>query len=205
MRSMDGIAWAGSAMVAARTRLEIATENLANVSTDGFARIAARGSLTAEGVSVARRPDTAARGALRRTGRDLDLAIVGPGAFEVAAPDGRLTRIRGGAFTRESDGTLRDPSGRRLMADGRPLAFPEGARFDERGRVIAADGSILARIPLPPQSALRSGFLETASVDAIHEMIDVLSAERSFESAQKVVSSIDKTREKSATDVARVK
>ena len=36
-------------------------------------------------------------------------------------------------------------------------------------------------------------------------MIDVLEAERSFESAQKVVAAIDSTREKSAGDVARVK
>jgi hypothetical protein len=36
-------------------------------------------------------------------------------------------------------------------------------------------------------------------------MIDVLSAERSFESAEKVVASIDRAREKSSSDVARVK
>ncbi|MGA8534007.1 MAG: flagellar basal body protein, partial [Candidatus Tumulicola sp.] len=80
---MDGIAWAGSAMVAARTRLEIAAANLANVSSDGFARIAARGSLTPSGVAISRRPDAGARGTLRRTGRDFDLAIVGDGAFTV--------------------------------------------------------------------------------------------------------------------------
>jgi flagellar basal body rod protein FlgG len=51
---VDGIAWAASAMVAARTRLEIATENLANVSTQGFRPIAARGFLDATGVRVAR-------------------------------------------------------------------------------------------------------------------------------------------------------
>lgn len=41
-------------MVAARTRLEIATENLANVSSGGFRRAVARGLLTPSGVSVAR-------------------------------------------------------------------------------------------------------------------------------------------------------
>ena len=91
------------------------------------------------------------------------------------------------------------------MAGTRPLSLPEDARFDERGRALDAGGAIVGRIPLPVGSTLRSGFLEASGVDAIHEMIDVLSAERSFESAQKVVSSIDKTREKSATDVARVK
>ena len=205
MRSMDGIAWAGSAMIAARTRLEIATENLANVSTDGFARIAARGALGARGVSVARAADPAARGALRPTGRDLDLAIVGPGAFAVQTPDGRCVRSRTGSFTRERDGTLSDAFGRRLMAGARPVLLPDGARIDERGCIVDAAGTIVTRLPLPAGSSVRSGFLEGASVDAVHEMIDVLSAERSFESAQKIVTSIDKTREKAATDVARVK
>jgi flagellar basal body rod protein FlgG len=104
-------------MVAARTRLEIATENLANVSTDGFARIAARGSLTSHGVELVR--------------------IREPGV---------ATHV-------ESRG---DPSGPHLNG-----------------------------------------------VDAIAEMIDVLAAERSFESAQKVVAAIDQSRQKSA-DAARI-
>jgi flagellar basal body rod protein FlgG len=202
---MDGIAWAGSAMVAARARLEIATQNLANVSTDGFARIAARGSLTPAGVAIARRPDSEARGALRRTGRDFDLAIVGRGAFRVADAAGSRSGTRAGAFTRERDGSLRDAAGRTLFANGRALRVPEGARIDARGCVVAGDAATGDRIPLPPGSSIQSGFLEGASVDAVHEMIDVLCAERSFESAQKVVSSIDRTREKSASDVARVK
>jgi flagellar basal body rod protein FlgG len=116
---MDGIAWAASAMVAARTRLEIATENLANVSTEGFRRILARGSLTARGVTIARQP-----------------------AGEHPP--------------------LRETTGRTLL-----------------------------------QPQLSNG------VDAIAEMIDVLAAERSFESAQKAVAAIDLTRQKSA-EAARI-
>ena len=127
---MDGIARAGSAMVAARARLEIATQNLANVSTDGFERVAARGSLTREGVTIARRPDALTHGALRRTGRDFDLAIVGAGAFAVEDAAGRQSLTRAGAFTRERDGTLRDALGRTLTAGGHPLRVPDGARVD---------------------------------------------------------------------------
>jgi flagellar basal body rod protein FlgG len=98
---MDGIAWAASAMVAARTRLEIATENLANVSTADFRPLAAHGTMTAAGVQITR----------------------------------------------------------------------------ERG--------------------------DATGVDAIAEMIGVLTAERSFESAQKTVAAIDGTRRKAA-DAARI-
>ncbi len=117
-----------SAMIAARTRLEIATENLANVSTDGFRRISARGFLTALGVTIAR----------ERTGK-------------------QPIEARAGAFVREPDGTLRHASGDRIA----------GPRLSN-------------------------------GVDAIAEMIDVLAAERSFESAQKAVTAIDLSRQKAA-------
>jgi flagellar basal body rod protein FlgG len=203
MLGMDGIAWAGSAMVAARTRLEIATQNLANVSTNGFAGIGARGFLTAAGVAIARQP-LPSHGALRRTGRDFDLAIVGAGAFRVRDAAGNVTVTRDGAFTRERDGTLHDAAGRALQGAHRALVVPEGARVDEHGGVVVGDRTV-DRIPVPEGSSVHAGFLESAGVDAIHEMIDVLSAERSFESAQKIVSAIDRTREKSSGDVARVK
>jgi flagellar basal body rod protein FlgG len=120
-------------MVAARTRLEIATENLANVSTEGFRRITARGFLTALGVTIAREPAREQGGAMRA-----------------------------GAFERTAGGVLRDSA-------GHTLAAPH----------------------------LSNG------VDAISEMIDVLAAERSFESAQKAVTAIDLSRQKAA-DAARV-
>lgn len=109
---MDGIEWAASAMVAARTRLEIASDNLANVSTRGYRRVQAHGFLGALGVSIAR----------------------------------------------------------------------------ERG----------------PAGTLAVGNLSESSVNAVSEMIDVLAAERSFESAEKAVTAIDITRQKSA-ESARVK
>ncbi len=119
-------------MIAARTRLEIATENLANVSTDGFRRISARGFLTTLGVAIAR----------ERTGNPAE--------------------TRAGAFLREEDGTLRSASGRRIV----------GPRLSN-------------------------------GVNAIAEMIDVLAAERSFESAQKTVTAIDLSRQKAA-EAARI-
>lgn len=112
------MAWAASAMVAARTRLEIATENLANVSTDGFRPVTARGFLTSLGVAIER-------------GRGPQIA-------------------------------LRDSSNRRVTG----LSISNG-------------------------------------VDAIAEMIDVLAAERSFESAQKSVAAIDQSRQKAA-EAARI-
>jgi flagellar hook-basal body protein len=188
---MDGTDWAASAMVAARTRLDIAAGNLANVSTGGFRRNDAHGFLTATGARVIATPSHE-HGALRHTGRDLDLAIVGDGAFRMRAPDGRVELSRDGAFVRQSDGTLQDGRGRTLLGARGPLHVAENAAPGE------------GAIALPRGSSLRSGFLETANVNAIGELIDVMTAQRSFESAQKVASAIDGTRQKSA-DVARVR
>jgi flagellar basal body rod protein FlgG len=178
-------------MVAARTRLEIATENLANVSTDGFRRIDARGFLTALGVTIARRTSSEG-GALRHTGRDFDLAILGGGAFRVVNSDGRVSETRAGAFIREADGTLHDSRGRVVLG-------LRGALHVSSGGVVDAHA-----LGLPSTSRVQRGFLEGPAVDAIAEMIDVLTAERSFESAEKAVAAIDATRQKSA-DTARVK
>ena len=171
---MDGTAWAASAMVAARTRLEIAADNLANVSTDGFRGSGARGFLSAAGVVIDRVP-LHAHGALRHTGRSSDLAIVGGGAFRLRDARGVVVETRDGAFTRGADGKLRDDAGRVLI----------GTR-------------------LTHGSSVRSGYLEAPNVNAIGEMVQMLAAERSYESAEKVVVAIDQTRQKAASDVAKV-
>jgi flagellar basal-body rod protein FlgG len=189
-------------MVAARTRLEIATQNLANASTDGYRRVEARGFLTALGVAIARRTREGG-GALRHTGRDLDLAFVGSGAFRVRDAAGRVHETRAGAFVREADGTLHDGRGRVVLGLRGALRVPFGASIDARGRVVA-NGRICDALAVPPESRVQSGFLEASGVDAIAEMVGVLAAQRSFESAEKAVAAIDFVRQKSA-DAARVK
>ena len=170
---MDGILWAASAMEAARSRLDIATNNLANVSSDGFHKALARGRLTAHGVEI-ERVDDAKHGAYRHTGRSDDLAIIGAGAFRVRNADGSVAQTRNGAFERDRNGVLRDARGR-------------------------------AYLGTTPGAVVRSGFLEASNVDAVGEMVDVLTAQRSFESAEKVVAAIDGARQKSSDDVARIK
>jgi flagellar basal-body rod protein FlgF len=200
---MDGIAWAASAMSAARARLEIATQNLANGSSDGFRRIRARGFLDGSGVRIARETD-AAQGALRRTGRPFDLALVGAGAFRVRGAMGTVAVTRNGAFTRAANGTLRDDAGRTLLGIRGPLHVAAGARILETGAVVAGNTTV-DRIGMPTGTTLRTGYVEASNVDAISEMLAVLSAQRSFEGAEKAVAAIDQARQKSADEVARLK
>jgi len=200
---MDGIAWAASAMIAARSRLDIATDNLANASSDGFRRHSARGRLSSNGARI-ERIESSEQGALRRTGRPFDLALVGPGDFSVRDLSGRVVRTRSGAYTRDRFERLRDDAGRVLLGVGGPVRVAAGATVEADGSV-RKDGVVLDRLALPAGTTVRSGFIESANVNAITEMVDVLTAQRSFESAQKVLSAIDATRQKSSDDLARLK
>ena len=141
---------------------------------------------------------------LQKTGRPFDLAILGGGVFRVQDESGTVRATRNGAFVRERDGHLRDEAGRVLLGLHGALRMPEGATLDERGCVTLA-GRLIDRIPIDPGASVRIGYLETANVDAIGEMVDILTAQRSFESAEKVVAAIDGVRQKASNDIARIK
>jgi flagellar basal body rod protein FlgG len=200
---MDGIGWAAGAMNAARTRLDVAAENLANGSTDGFRKSTVRGFLTAAGVAM-QRGRSSAPGPLRRTGREFDLAITGSGVFRLRDGRGSVFATRNGAFTRDRFDRLVDDAGRVLLGTRGAVCVPDGASIDSNG-TVSRNGIVLNRIALPNGSAVRTGFLESSNVDAIGEMVDVLSAQRSFETAEKVLSEIDQTRERASTQVSELK
>ena len=190
-------------MSAARERLDAAAANLANGSKDGFRRSSVRGFLTAHGV-VTRRVRDDSPGPLRRTGAPYDLAIDGAGTFRVRAADGSLHATRCGAFRRDRFARLVDERGRALVGARGAILVPDGAEIGADGGVIL-NGKRINAIPLPAGSSLRRGYVEASNVDAIGEMIDVLGAQRSFETAQKVLSAIDQTRERAATQVGVLK
>jgi len=195
---MDGMQWMASAMNAARSQLETATQNLSNVSSDGYRRFTTTLALDDHGLR-AHRERTFVQGALRHTGRDLDVAIVGEGGFRVG---GGWTR--NGAFVRDRNGFLTDERGRRLMAACGPVRLPPDGVISPDG-TIRAQGRVLDRIPLPAGSSLQTGALEASNVNAIGETLDVLNAQRAFETAQKVLVAIDGAREHAVNDVARLK
>jgi flagellar basal body rod protein FlgG len=201
---MDALNWMVSAMRAARAQLDVATENLANVSSDGYRRAAARTTLTPGGLVTASRT-THEQGAIRQTGRPFDLALLGEGAFRVADRISRSGTIatRDGAFTRDRDGRLVDDRGRRLQGAHGPLRVSAEAKIESDG-AVRDHGRIVDRIPLPPGTNILAGAVETSTVNPIGETLTILTAQRAFETAQKTLLAIDATREKAANDVLRV-
>ena len=202
---MDGTQWLAQALAAARMRLDVATNNLANVASDGFAKVYARVTAARDGLHVGTARDRL-QGPLVHTGEPFDLAIAGPGALTVRALDGAgVERTRAGHFTPDARGLLSDSRGRLLLdRAGRPIAVTARTAIDAAG-TISEGGTVVTRLEVAPGARLAPGFLERPGVDAIGEMVEVLDAQRTFETAQKVLATLDDARAKAAADVARLK
>ena len=200
---MDGIELMATAMHAAKSRLDVSASNLANVSSDGFHKRVAHATLTRAGLLPSSSID-ATQGALKRTGRNLDVASAGPGGFRVRDAAGRVSEMRSGSFTRNALGELADDRGRIMLGAHGPIVASADATIDARG-IVRDGGAEIDRVQLLAGTSLESGFLEASNVDAVGEMVDVLAAQRAFETAQKTLSAIDEERQKDVNDVVRVK
>lgn len=171
------------------------------------------------------------QGPLIETQGSLDLAIEGDGYFVVGGPSGDLC-TRNGAFQLSSSGTLTTISGMPLMGVSGPIEIPpdagkidilqdgailvDGSEHD-RLRIVSLDNPSLAEklgsglFRIPPGAArqaqsftVRQGFLEMSNVDAISEMVRMISGMRTYEACQKMIWAIDQTLDKSVNDVGRV-
>ncbi|MBP7519730.1 MAG: flagellar basal-body rod protein FlgF [Leptothrix sp. (in: Bacteria)] len=130
-------------------RQEILSNNLANVSTQGFrAEMQAFRSVPVRGdgastrsyaleTTVGYNPDP---GVVSATGRNLDVAMRGNAWLAVQGRDGTEAYTRAGALDTAADGTLVTRSGLTVLGDGGPITAPAGAELQ-----IASDGTISAR------------------------------------------------------------
>jgi flagellar basal body rod protein FlgG len=200
---MDGIELMAQAMHAAHARLDVSASNLANVSSGAFRRRVARVQLGPAGLSVSAATD-AKPGPLERTGRPLDLAVAGPGAFFVRDRAGTVSPERSASFVLDSAGNVRDERGRALLGAHGPVRADASTTLDARGIVRDGAGRAVDRLRLAAGTSLQTGFLERSNVDAVREMVDVLGAQRAFETAQKTLSAIDDTRAKAVNELAKV-
>lgn len=157
---MKALRIAATGMAAQQTRVNVISNNIANMSTTGYRPRVAEfsdltyeqvlqpgtitsqtGSLVPAGIQLGSgvRPSAVAveitQGSLRPTGADLDIALDGLGFIEVTLPSGES------AFTR--DGRLnRSPTGEIVTSDGYPLADGLVIPQDARSVTISRDGEV---------------------------------------------------------------
>jgi len=149
---------------AQQTRMQVISNNLANVNTTGFKRDRASfetllyqthraaGAQTSDqtaltgplavgtGVRVVATEKIHTQGALTTTGNALDLAINGQGFFQVLLPDGRLGYSRDGGFSRNPEGLLTTTSGYPVQPE---INIPPDALSIN----ISNDGIITVQLP----------------------------------------------------------
>lgn len=128
---------------------QVHANNLANMDTGGFRanmELATAQSLSGYGYddrhmaqlqanAVSVRP-----GAVKATGRDLDVAISGDGYFAVQGPTGEAY-TRAGAITLDADGTLK-VNGNPILGEGGPIAVPEYTKI-----AVGQDGTVSIQSP----------------------------------------------------------
>lgn len=204
-------------------RMEATANNVANLTTPGFKTEHLYSEMSTETESLApkillrQRPDLA-QGKLAKTSNPLDLAIAGPGMFQLRGADGALAYTRSGQFTLGEDGRVANPQGLALQASGGgDLALPNAdVKIRADGMVLDGDrpiakigvfgpaagaqlqplGGSLFRIPDKQVEEveapeLRQGMLEASNVGLADEMVTMMDALRQAESGARLVQSYD--------------
>jgi flagellar basal-body rod protein FlgG len=157
---MKALQIAATGMSAQQMRVDVVSNNLANMSTTGYnprraefadlhyQQLARPGTVTAEdgtvlptgiqvglGVRPAAVSVILSQGSLLQTGGDLDVAIEGRGYIEVTLPSGLAAYTRDGALKRSPDGLI-------VTQDGHTVAPGITIPTDARSVSISATGDV---------------------------------------------------------------
>ena len=149
---------------AQQARIQVISNNLANVNTTGFRKDRANfesllyqeyrpaGAQTSEatdltsglsigtGVRLVSTEKIHTQGGLATTDNALDLAIDGRGFFQVLMPDGRMGYTRNGTFSQNAEGQLTTPSGYVVQPE---IQIPQEAT----SITISRDGIVSVTLP----------------------------------------------------------
>lgn len=151
-------------MQAQQTQLDVISNNMANVSTNGFKRASAvfedlmyqnlrqvgaaadeqnqlpTGLQLGLGVRTVATSRQFTQGSLQQSGNQLDLAVNGAGFLQVTMPDGTT------GYTR--DGSLQvDANGRLVTSGGLPVAGDITVPAEAQNVTISADGIVTVKLP----------------------------------------------------------
>lgn len=176
-------------MQAQQTQLDVISNNMANVSTNGFKRANAvfedlmyqnlrqvgaaadeqnqlpTGLQLGLGVRTVATSRQFTQGSLQQSGNQLDIAVNGTGFLQVALPDGTT------GYTR--DGSLQvDAQGRLVTSGGLPIAGDITVPAEAQNVSISADGIVSAKLPGNPDpqqigNIELAGFINPAGLEPL--------------------------------------
>lgn len=245
---MDSGYYAACTALVARTQaLDTIANNLANASSSGFkASHNVFGSVLASsgnsvlsilnedandyGVLSGNQLDTT-QGALVNTGNELDLAIEGPGYFQVQGSGAGSLFTRGGSLRVSPKGQLVTAAGDPVLGDNGPISVPPGSMTISADGTISVDGAIAGKLKLvefgtnanlqsvggsyytasqaavapAKNSAIHQGMLESSNVNPVTSTIELITAQRQVETMRRVLTMVNTEMDKAAAqDLPRV-
>ncbi|OYX58863.1 MAG: flagellar basal-body rod protein FlgF [Brevundimonas subvibrioides] len=230
---MENAAYIGlSRQMTLRRELDIAANNIANADTTGFKAeqlllgtevgSRARNDSVRPGVSFVLDKGVGrdfSQGTLEQTGRDLDFAIDGEGAFFKIQDGANEAYTRDGAFTISPEGELVTKAGLPVLGEGGPIVIDPArgpitvaddgnisqngiaigqlglARFDNLA-VLSKEGDGLYRnasnaTPIDATGAqVRQGMLEGSNVNPLVEITQLIEISRAYERASKMIENV---------------
>jgi len=155
---------AKTGLEAQQTNMDVISNNLANVSTNGFKRQRAvfqdllyqtmrqpgaqaseqttlpTGMQLGTGVAPVATERLHTQGGLTQTSSDYDIAIQGKGFFQVQMPDGTTAYTRDGSFKRNENGQM-------VTADGNPVQPDITVPLDGKELTVGEDGIVTVTVP----------------------------------------------------------
>jgi flagellar basal-body rod protein FlgF len=230
MNPLDGILRAARTLSYYGRRQEVTANNLANVNTAGFKM----DRITAQRPSDLTHPIPVeamdlSQGALRMTGRPLDVALEGDGFLVLETEHGERLG-RGGSLRLDGAGQLVAEDGVPVVGDNGPIVVTGSAvTIDPEGQV-SSDGQVVDRLRLVrpsedavlvkegagrfrlqqgelvevPELRVRQGHLEEPNIDSVGGMISLVTIQRAYGSAATALKTMDGVLGSVTTDVARL-
>lgn len=185
------------------------SQNVANLTTPGYRAVKRVEGFDGAMGAASTRVDTR-DGALIQTGRSLDLALQGPGFFQVSAGD-QVFLTRAGQFSLDATGKLVDAQGRAVLGASGPIVLSDAAvTIGEDGAirhgaemiaqlalVDVAEGAALqplggglyaASATAEAGARVHQGALEGSNVDPGEEMVRLMQLSRHAGSIQHAIS-----------------
>jgi len=171
------------------------------------------------------------QGELKYTGVNTDMAIEGPGFFEVQLPNGDTAYTRDGEFQLSAQGQLVTKQGYPVLSDGgsiqvdlnnpAPISISvtgdvsQGTDLKGKLKVTnfnnpqllqsIGNGCYLARDPklqtVDTSATLKQGYIEAANTSAVTEMAQLIAAMRSYEANQRIIQTQDDRMSRAITEL----
>jgi flagellar basal-body rod protein FlgF len=217
-------------MMSQEQRLNVIANNLANANTPGYKKDVPVFDPTTEGYVVKSTKTYFGQGNYQQTGNSLDLALAGPGFFQIETPNG-IRYTRNGAFTTNQLGEIVTQDGYpvvgggvipentrdiivgsdgRVLADGDEIGAFELVEFEDPN-MLAKEGANLYATKMEgiggveaENTSIDQGYLETSNVDPVLASVMMIDTMRTYEALQKIAWSVQEATQRCINDVGQL-